>query len=172
MLARLAIGLDKKPELIAHLRTTSAEDSESSETLPERAANTIRVAFVDCLTDRAGVNSLGPRRGGPEGKKVGIYKLANLCLKVLFSCRKTRNAEQASVLEFHERAVSMLTISRFSSTFTIYPHHWPLTPKRSESRISTTLVDFTSRTITSSALNWHCRQPMANATTIASNNAV
>jgi len=93
MLSRLAIGLDKKPELIAHLVKHSTDESGVRETLPERAANIIRQAFVTCLNDRAS----GVRETLPEGKKVGIYKLANLCLKVLFQCRKTRNAEQIFV---------------------------------------------------------------------------
>lgn len=93
MLARLAIGLDKKPELIAHLTTQSTDEGGSAETLPERAANIIRQAFVTCLNDRTAASS-GIINGVPDGKRIGIYKIANVCLKVLFSCRKTRNAEQ------------------------------------------------------------------------------
>lgn len=96
MLSRLAIGLDKQPELIAHLATQSSDESGGRETLPERAANIIRQAFVVCLNDRTGTLQ-EMRNGQPEGKKVGIYKIANLCLKVLFQCRKTRNAEQIFV---------------------------------------------------------------------------
>lgn len=95
MLARLAIGLDKKPELIAHLTTQSTDEGGGAETLPEKAANIIRQAFVTCLNDRA-PSALGVRDGRPDGKKVGIYKIANICLKILFSCRKTRNAEQVT----------------------------------------------------------------------------
>ncbi|EON65482.1 hypothetical protein W97_04720 [Coniosporium apollinis CBS 100218] len=93
VLARLAIGLDKRPELIAHLTKQSSDDSGVRETLPERAANILRQAFVTCLNDRTGTAS-GVRDGKPDGKKVGIYTIANLCLKILFQCRKTRNAEQ------------------------------------------------------------------------------
>jgi len=96
VLSRLAIGLDKQPELIAHLATQSSDEGGGKETLPERAANIIRQAFVTCLNDRTGSQS-GVRNGRPEGKKVGIYRIANLCLKVLFQCRKTRNAEQIFV---------------------------------------------------------------------------
>jgi len=32
--------------------------------------------------------------GQPEGKKRGIYTIANLCLKILFQCRKIRGAAQ------------------------------------------------------------------------------
>jgi len=93
MLSRLAIGLDKQPELIAHLNRGSTDEGEAMETLPERAANIVRQAFVTCLNDRAS----GVKDGKPEGKKIGIYKAANLCLKILFQCRKTRNAEQLFV---------------------------------------------------------------------------
>ena len=94
LVCRLAIGLDKRPELIAHLRSQGGqqrgEDGGARETLPERAANIIRVAFVTCLNDRTAVKSGQP----VEGRKRGIYLLANLCLKILFQCRKTRNATQ------------------------------------------------------------------------------
>ncbi|KAG8628945.1 hypothetical protein KVT40_002810 [Elsinoe batatas] len=94
MLSRLAIGLDKQPHLIAHLRPT-ASDEGARETLPERAANTIRDAFVTCLNDRTGTGQFGlDSRGQPEGKKRGIYTIANLCLKILFQCRKIRGAAQ------------------------------------------------------------------------------
>ena len=98
MLARLAIGLDKRPDLAAQLSTptTAAAAMEEAsgggggkESLPERAANIIRQAFVTCLNDRS---SQGVMTGTaavansskPEGKKAGIYMIANLCLKILF----------------------------------------------------------------------------------------
>ena len=90
MLSRLAIGLDKQPELITHLVKGSSDEGGAKETLPERAANIVRGAFVTCLNDRYS----GVKDGKPEGKKIGIYKTANICLKILFQCRKTRNAEQ------------------------------------------------------------------------------
>ncbi|KAI4736690.1 hypothetical protein E4T50_12834 [Aureobasidium sp. EXF-12298] len=100
MFARLAMGLDKKPELIAHLTTATASSSDDSgprETLPERAANIIRYAFVACLNDRSGSSPTGISADGtPQGKRKGIYVLANLCLKILFACRKTRGAAQIS----------------------------------------------------------------------------
>ncbi|PSK46208.1 hypothetical protein B9Z65_5176 [Elsinoe australis] len=95
MLSRLAIGLDKQPHLIAHLRSTSSDDGSARETLPERAANTLRQAFVTCLNDRSGSSASGLDAAGlPEGKKRGIYTIANLCLKILFQCRKIRGAAQ------------------------------------------------------------------------------
>ncbi|KAK3691905.1 hypothetical protein LTR37_018336 [Vermiconidia calcicola] len=98
LVCKLAIGLDKQPELIAHLKRSSGgqqaggggEDGGPRETLPERAANILRQAFVTCLNDRTAV----PKDGKPEGRKRGIYIIANICLKILFQCRKTRNATQ------------------------------------------------------------------------------
>ncbi len=94
LVCRLAIGLDKQPELIRHLKSAGGlqgggEDGGSRETLPERAANILRQSFVICLNDRSQVKD-----GKPEGRKKGIYIIANLCLKILFQCRKTRNATQ------------------------------------------------------------------------------
>lgn len=96
MLSRLAIGLDRQPHLIAHLTQQSTDEGGARETLPERAANIMRQAFVTCLNDRSGDGS-GLEEGKPAGKKTGVYKIANLCLKVLFQCRKIRNAEQMFV---------------------------------------------------------------------------
>ena len=98
LVCRLAIGLDKQPQLMAHLRSAQhggagpgEDDGGTRETLPERAANILRTAFVTCLNDRvSGVDDAGR----PQGKKRGIYRIANLCLRILFQCRKTRNATQ------------------------------------------------------------------------------
>lgn len=99
LICRLAIGLDKQPDLIMHLKSArqaggggGGEEGGPRETLPERAANILRQAFVTCLNDRvAGVSA---ESGQPESKKRGIYLIANLCLRILFQCRKTRNATQ------------------------------------------------------------------------------
>jgi hypothetical protein len=91
LVCRLAIGLDRQPELIAHLKRSNAdgEDEGVSQTLPERAANTIRFAISTCLNDRSTAHDAS---GRPSGRKRGIYTIANICLKILFQCRKTRNA--------------------------------------------------------------------------------
>lgn len=89
MLSKLAIGLDKQPQLIAHLTKQSSDEGGANETLPERAANLIRGAFVVCLNDRTSEGNLG--------RKAGVYKIANICLKILFACKKTRNAESLFV---------------------------------------------------------------------------
>nr|POF15609.1 pci domain-containing protein [Quercus suber] len=85
---RLAIGLDKQPQL---MNLTETSDDGTRETLPERAANILRKAFTTCTNDRSAYLTAD---GKPDGKKRGIYILANLCLKILFQCRKTRNAKQ------------------------------------------------------------------------------
>ena len=88
VLAKLAMGLDRRPELIAHiLRMEGGADREESiekVTLVEKSANVVREAFIKCLTDRSGTP--GPN-GKPEGKRMGIYLMANLCLKLLFQVR-------------------------------------------------------------------------------------
>ncbi|KAE8341756.1 hypothetical protein BDV24DRAFT_162980 [Aspergillus arachidicola] len=95
VLAKLAMGLDRRPELIAHLlRMEGRSDQDESiekVTLVEKSANVVREAFIKCLTDRSGTPGV---HGKPEGKRVGIYLMANLCLKLLFQCGKLRNAEQ------------------------------------------------------------------------------
>lgn len=88
VLAKLAMGLDRQPELIAHiLRTEGRSDQEEDferVTLVEQSANVVREAFIKCLTDRSGTP--GPN-GKPEGRRIGIYLMANLCLKLLFQVR-------------------------------------------------------------------------------------
>ena len=73
ILARLAIGLEKRPDLV-YVAAASADEGEGI-TLPERAANTIREALITCIRDRS---------QGPEGKWLATIKLANVCLKILF----------------------------------------------------------------------------------------
>lgn len=97
-LARLAIGLDKRPELIAHLtqRESNFGSEEGAErvTLVEGSANVIREAFKKCLSERHGAPSGIDSNQKPAGRRVGIYITANLCLKLFFQCRKLRSAEQ------------------------------------------------------------------------------
>lgn len=85
VLAKLAMGLDRRPELIAHILrmegTMDNDESAEKVTLVEQSANVVREAFIKCLTDRTGTP--GPQ-GKPEGRRVGIYLMANLCLKLLF----------------------------------------------------------------------------------------
>lgn len=96
MLAKVALGLDKNPELVADsLREQKASDPEGAAekvTFVETAANVLREAFIKCITDKSGGG--GGRRASPENKRTGIYMTANSCLKLLFQCRKSRNAQQ------------------------------------------------------------------------------
>jgi hypothetical protein len=70
--ARVAIGLEKRPDLTMHLITTDVDEDGQSESLPERAANIVRQAFIICLNDRNTVPG-GIKDGKPDGKKVGKY---------------------------------------------------------------------------------------------------
>ncbi|KAE8154903.1 hypothetical protein BDV25DRAFT_147183 [Aspergillus avenaceus] len=95
VLAKLAMGLDRRPDLIAQILKlegrSDQDDNIEKVTLVEKSANVVREAFIKCLTDRSGTPGI---HGKPEGKRVGIYLMANLCLKLLFQCGKLRNAEQ------------------------------------------------------------------------------
>ena len=97
-LARLSIGLDKRPDLTEHLNrresTVAGEEAVERVTLVESSANVIREAFKKCLSERSGNLSGIDNNGKPEGRRVGIYLTANLCLKLFFHCRKLRSAEQ------------------------------------------------------------------------------
>jgi hypothetical protein len=50
--AKVAVGLDKQPELIQHLVEDSQNEEGQRESLPEKAANVVRQAFIVCLNDR------------------------------------------------------------------------------------------------------------------------
>ncbi|KAL9096372.1 MAG: hypothetical protein Q9165_001369 [Trypethelium subeluteriae] len=85
--ARLAAGLEKQPELIAHEQPRTTEGEGARETLSEKAANVMRQALVLCLKDKS------PAIDKPQGKQIGIYAIANICLKILFNCHKIKGAE-------------------------------------------------------------------------------
>ena len=63
-------------------------------TLVEGTANVIREGFKKCLSERSGNSSGLDSNGRPEGRRIGIYLTANICLKLFFHCRKLRSAEQ------------------------------------------------------------------------------
>ena len=90
-LAKLAMTLDKRPDLTRRLR--AGADEESRKSLVESTAETIQRAFTICLTERTS-NRDGVKDDQPESKKIGIYSFANLVLKLLFRCHKTPLAEQ------------------------------------------------------------------------------
>lgn len=110
MLAALAIILDKRPDLIVAVKS-QGDDGGEKQTLGEKAVEIIRSAFVICLNDRTGTMS-GVRDGRPDGKRVGIYKLANLCLKILFQGGKSRSADTI-----------FINIDNLSPPLAIFP--WP-----------------------------------------------
>jgi hypothetical protein len=90
--AKVAVGLDKQPELIQHLLEESMSDEGRRESLPEKAANVVRQAFITCLNDRNTVPG-GIRDGRPDGKKVGIYKMANICLRILYQADRIASCD-------------------------------------------------------------------------------
>ena len=99
ILSKLSIGLDKRPDLVASLtnRQTAvgSEDAFERVTLVETSANVIREAFKKCLSERSGIATGGVTvNGKPEGRRVGIYLCANMCLRLFFRCKKLRSAEQ------------------------------------------------------------------------------
>ncbi|KZF25181.1 hypothetical protein L228DRAFT_243975 [Xylona heveae TC161] len=97
-LTKLTIALHKKPQLIAHLiRRQAADESGSRSTLVDTAADVLRDAFSGCLNDRSVTGAGVGSDGRPMGKKISIYVIANLCLKLYFECDKIRSAEQIFV---------------------------------------------------------------------------
>ncbi|KAI9706122.1 MAG: hypothetical protein M1836_005528 [Candelina mexicana] len=94
-LARLTVGLDNRPELTAQWvrrqSVSAGEDGESRLNIVEDTAEKIREGFKTCLNERTSGKGVS-REGRPEGKKGGIYLMANLCLKLYFQCHKTGNA--------------------------------------------------------------------------------
>lgn len=90
-LSKLAMTLDKRPDLTRSVRGGTQGERK---TLVERTSETIQRAFTTCLADRGQSRNGVGRDGKPEGKKIGIYSFANLVLKLLVQCRKTRLASQ------------------------------------------------------------------------------
>ncbi|KAB8299307.1 hypothetical protein EYC80_001382 [Monilinia laxa] len=110
-LAKLAMTLDKRPDLTRRLRRVADVDAgENRKTLVEGTAETIQRAFTVCLTERTTNRNGVGADGKPEGKKVGIYSFANLALKLFFQCRKTRLANQL-----------ITNISQHSPPLELYP---------------------------------------------------
>ena len=94
-LAVIASNLDRNPALLKQSNlpsTPSSEEGTGKVTFTEDAANVLRDAFIKCLAGSPGV----PRTSKPSetDKRIGIYLTANSTLKLLFQCRKLRNAQQ------------------------------------------------------------------------------
>lgn len=86
-LSKVVMMLNRQPELMAGRRiVTSDEDSKS---MIEQSADILQKIFTSCLSDRSST-----RFARPEGKKVGVYIFANLILRLLFTCGKSRLAAQ------------------------------------------------------------------------------
>lgn len=90
---RVVLGLDKQPELIEHLVAEVVGEEGKRESLPEKAANLIQRAFNTCLNDRNTAPG-GVRDNRPDGKKIGIYRMANICLKLLLQADKPESCDQ------------------------------------------------------------------------------
>jgi hypothetical protein len=123
-LAKLAMTLDKRPDLTSRLRKiANVDQGESRKSLVEGTAESIQRAFTICLTERSSNRNGIGKDGKPEGKKVGIYSFANLVLKLLFQvCHLHVNnecaSEQQSVQEnstgkpaFHQYITALTTAS-------------------------------------------------------------
>jgi hypothetical protein len=163
-LAKLAMTLDKRPDLTRRLRKLSNVDQggESRKTLVEGTAESIQRAFTMCLIERsASRNGIG-RDGLPEGKKVGIYKFANLVLKLLFkvwtfSPYLFQLSNQDSVAK-HALPINC------SPTFLNFHHRWPVIQPVSASHIFIILEDSCSQTTTFIRLSSVSGKPIINAT--------
>lgn len=92
-LSKLAIGLDKRPDLLA---TVSTDQSDTGErvTLVEASANVIKESCLRCLNDRVGGANGLDSNGTIAGRKIGTYALANISLRLFFYCKRLRSAEQ------------------------------------------------------------------------------
>ncbi|KAK4126569.1 hypothetical protein N657DRAFT_569651 [Parathielavia appendiculata] len=89
-LSKLVMGLTRQPHLLAQIQgDTTEEDAGEKRTIVELAADIIQKIFTSCLTDRSST-----RWSQPKGKKVAVYLFANLTLKLLFACDKSRLAVQ------------------------------------------------------------------------------
>lgn len=164
VLAKLAMGLDRRPELIAQLLRLEgrSDEDESIEkvTLVERSANVVREAFIKCLTDRSGTPGV---QGKPEGRRIGIYLMANLCLKLLFQvftltlrC-EIEIANSTSVVSFAMRN-RCLPVSAPS------PLPWRIFPPHNESPIFTISDATFFRTTFFTPRRLPCKRHMTSAT--------
>ncbi|PSR77295.1 PCI domain-containing protein [Coniella lustricola] len=86
-LSKVVMMLHRRPELMAGRRAVAGD--EDSKSMVEQSADIIQKIFTSCLTDRSST-----RFARPEGRKVGVYIFANLVLKLLFTCGKSRLAAQ------------------------------------------------------------------------------
>jgi hypothetical protein len=160
-LARLATGLDKRPDLTSNLRKRANNDQGEKKTLVESTAELIQRAFTICLTERTtNRNGIG-RDGKPEGKKIGIYSFANMVLKLLFQVRPSKCCCKHISDTYHSGGRHGLRTS-YSTIFLRTHHLSPYTQRVIESSSSTFSAGITSPTVTSSMLNSACSQRTTN----------
>ncbi|KAK3353454.1 hypothetical protein B0T25DRAFT_479711 [Lasiosphaeria hispida] len=89
-LSKLVMGLTRQPHLIAQIQgDMTGDESGERKSIVELAADVIQKIFTSCLSDRS-----SSRTQPPKGKKVAVYLFANLTLKLLFACEKSRLAVQ------------------------------------------------------------------------------
>ena len=79
-LSRFTLNLHKRPDLVKQLKRAAGDEDRKG--VAEIAAECIQKIFTVCTMDRS-----SGRLDMPEGKKLGMYKLANLVLKLLFAVR-------------------------------------------------------------------------------------
>ncbi|CAK7565673.1 MAG: hypothetical protein SEPTF4163_003596 [Sporothrix epigloea] len=100
-LAKLAMVLHRRPDLMHRVQpggigsgggstvATSGAGDEERKSLVESTADAIQKVCTACITDRSSA-----RFARPEGRRVAVYRLANLVLKLLFAGDKARWAAQ------------------------------------------------------------------------------
>ncbi|CAK7225920.1 hypothetical protein SBRCBS47491_006051 [Sporothrix bragantina] len=99
-LAKLAMVLHRRPDLMHRVQPAGATGSaaaaagagagdEERKSLVESTADAIQKVCTACVTDRSSA-----RFARPEGRRVAVYRLANLVLKLLFAGDKARWAKQ------------------------------------------------------------------------------
>ncbi|GAB1319084.1 COP9 signalosome complex subunit 12 [Madurella fahalii] len=89
-LSNLVMSLTRQPHLLAQIQgDATGEEAGERKSIVELAADIIQKIFTSCLTDRSST-----RWSPPKGKKVAVYLFANLTLKLLFACDKSRLAVQ------------------------------------------------------------------------------
>ncbi|CCC11796.1 hypothetical protein SMACR_04778 [Sordaria macrospora] len=89
-LSKLVMSITKEPSLMAQIQgDMTGDEAGEKKSIVELAADIIQKIFTSCLTDRSST-----RWQPPKGKKIAVYLFANLTLKLLFACDKSRLAVQ------------------------------------------------------------------------------
>ena len=160
LLAKLAIGLEKRPDLLAtFINRPAFSDASNGDafervTLVESAANAIREAFKKCLSERsAGVAATGldPATRRPAGRRIGIYECANLCLRLFFHCGKPRSAEQIFANIYQQSpalsrfpAAQRVTFLYYLGRYHFANNHFPRAARALQAAYAQTPVRFVS----------------------------